>query len=724
MKLVLASALASAAGGVTVRSGDGHPIEKVITMLKELSATAEEEGKSEALAFDQFEHWCAVSIKTVNAAIAGEKETIETLKSQIAGEEKLIEQLTKEIAKLEKEISRAEQAQERAQKIRDEGAELYSQASQDHKDTIKAIGDAQAALEASKNEALLQVTLAKPQIHKALLLADATWPAKGAIPSASLLASSKQRATLTSLLQGQEDPPKDRPDQLAEGDAAAHEKAFSFKSGDVIELLKALKLRFEDELVAIETAETASLNQFALETQARDAALAAFKSSKEEKETTKGDTEESLNTHKQSLQDTEDELAADSKTLDETQQSCSTKSTEWETRSKVRAGEIEAMGVAIEILAKASGVRTDAPSNPVPPPAPVALMFLQLANPNGKQRAVNLLREKAKTLHSKSLQRFVQELSAHMDDPFGEVNNMIEKMIFRLMNEQTDEDNHKHWCDNEVSKTNTSRTQKEEKVEELTAKIDELDAHAAQLTEDIAAADEMVAKITAFVAEATEIRKIGKHENDLAIKDAQDAQTAVANAISVLTQFYKESGMVAKEAWEFVQRGVELPENPSTWDSSYTGVSDPTKQPDGITSVLEKVASDFAEMEADTRAQEAEDQKMFEDEMKAQAIEKAQRSKESEVKAQERGRTVTKSDSLKKQRKHVEGELYAVNQYYKDLGPACLDGDSSYEDRKAARTSEIDALKEAEGILATAFDEPAPTMLKAQKHTKFLSAHH
>ena len=54
-----------------------------------------------------------------------------------------------------------------------------------------------------------------------------------------------------------------------------------------------------------------------------------------------------------------------------------------------------------------------------------------------------------------------------------------------------------------------------------------------------------------------------------------DAQTAVANAVSVLTQFYKESGMVAKEAWEFVQqkRGVELPENPATWDSSYTGAA-------------------------------------------------------------------------------------------------------------------------------------------------------
>jgi chromosome segregation ATPase len=376
-------------------SQDEHPIEKVITMLKGLSATAEEEGKSEAVAYDQFEHWCTTSTKTLNAAIAGEKEKIETLTAQIAGEEQLIAQLTKQIGKLEKEISAAEQAQERAQGIRDEGAALYSESSTDHQATIKAIGDAQAALESSRDGGAALTQLPK-QVRQALALADVAWPTG---------APKAQHAVLTSLLQGLEEP-VERPDQLAEGDRAAHVKSFSFKSGDIIELLKALLSRFEDELVALDKAETHSLNAFALETQARDAAIAAAKASKEEKETTKGDTEESLGEHKQAKQDTEDELAADSATLDDTTKSCTIKQQEWETRSKTRALEIEAMGVAIEILAKAGGVRTSAPGNPVPPPAPVeggAASFLQLANP--RQQAVNLLRQKAHTMHSKALAR-------------------------------------------------------------------------------------------------------------------------------------------------------------------------------------------------------------------------------------------------------------------------------------------------------------------------------
>jgi len=276
-------------------------------------------------------------------------------------------------------------------------------------------------------------------------------------------------------------------------------------------------------------------------------------------------------------------------------------------------------------------------------------------------------------------------------------------MIFRLMAEQKDEDDHKNWCDLELEKTNSSKINKEDKIESLTAKIEDAKATVQKLVADIQEAEEMVAAIVAHVKEATEIRQIGKGENAVALKDSQDAQAAVANAVSVLEAFYKNSGMVPKEPWEFLQRGVELPENPSTWDSAYTGVADPNEQPAGIVSVLKEISSDFARMEADTRAQEEMDQKEFEGEMKDCAIEKSRRTKESEMKTQEKKRLGDKINEMTKQRKHVSDELEAVNQYLKDLRPACVEGDSTYEDRKAARATEVDALHQAQGILSEAF---------------------
>jgi len=55
------------------------------------------------------------------------------------------------------------------------------------------------------------------------------------------------------------------------------------------------------------------------------------------------------------------------------------------------------------------------------------------------------------------------------------------------------------------------------------------------------------------------------------------------------------------------------------------------------------------------------------------------------------------------QLKHTSAALDAVEQYLKDLEPACGTGDSSYDDRKKARADEIEALREAQAILEDAF---------------------
>merc|ERR1719217_389583 len=99
------------------------------------------------------------------------------------------------------------------------------------------------------------------------------------------------------------------------------------------------------------------------------------------------------------------------------------------------------------------------------------------------------------------------------------------------------------------------------------------------------------------------------------------------------------------------------------------------------------------------------DQKAYEEDMKECKIEKARRTKESEMKTQEKKRLSDKIDAMTKSKKNTEGELEATDQYLKDLQPACVSGDSSYEERKEARTKEIEALQKVQGILADAFKE-------------------
>jgi chromosome segregation ATPase len=293
---------------------------------------------------------------------------------------------------------------------------------------------------------------------------------------------------------------------------------------------------------------------------------------------------------------------------------------------------------------------------------------------------------------------------------------MIEKMIFRLMDEQKQEDEHKLWCDQELKKTNVMISDKDDKIKDLKAEIKVETAEISALGNEITAANTMISDIETFIKEATEIRNTGKSENALAIKDSQDAQSSLTNAIAVLTAFYKDSGMVAKEPWEFIQKPVNLGKNPATWDSSYSGTSDPKNQPNGIISVLEGVLGDFSKMEAETKSQEAQDQKEYEEVVKSNEIEKAGRTQEVTMKTAEKARRADKVASLSSSKKDTEGELEKTNQYMSDLQPACVGGDSSYTDRKAARAKEVTALKTAQVTLQDAFKGSSKSFLQINRH--------
>jgi len=678
---------------------ESHPIEKVIDLLKKLKAQAIEEGKTEEVSFAKFEYWCSTSISEVSKAIEEEKANIDELESAIKGFKEDKKALEDQIDELEDQIKDLEAEAKAAKEADEKRNKAYIADKKDLKATIKAMDDAIAAMQgASKTDS-------------ALLQSNAQESVRSALAVLALKTSDEQQKVLMNFV----DADAGKPDQLAKGDLNTHVKKYSFKSDNVIDLLKELKLKFEDDLTAADAAETNGANAYAVEKNARDAATDAAKKSNTQKKKNLAETKASLGEAEGDLKNEEADLESDEKTLKETKETCKIKTEEWNERSETRAGEVEALAEAAKILAKVSGVRTEAPSNPVPPASPVD--FLQVVDP--KAQAVNLLRQTAKTVHSKALERLALEVSTHLTGPFDKVNDMIQKMIFRLMAEQTDEDKHKAWCDLETEKSDKSESDKKDEIKEINANIESEKAKVQALVDEITEADKMVADITAFMEEATEIRTAGKSENKVAIKDAKDAQTAIANAIAVLEEHYKSSGQIKKEPWEFIQKSsdpVKLPKDPKLWDSGYTGVADPKKQDTGVIAILETCAADFSKMEAETKAQEVEDQKKYDDQMKAHKIEKSRRQQESDAKVQEKKRKVAKIESETKNLKHTTDELEAVQKYIKDLQPACVEGDSTYKDRKAARGKEIKALKEAQDLLKNAFKKKGSSFLEVKRH--------
>merc|ERR1719424_1492915 len=118
---------------------------------------------------------------------------------------------------------------------------------------------------------------------------------------------------------------------------------------------------------------------------------------------------------------------------------------------------------------------------------------------------------------------------------------MIKDLIVRLMEEANEEAEHKGWCDTELSTNEQTRKEKTSAVETLHADIDELSASIAKLSQEITDLTAAIAEIDRAVAEATEIRANEKAENTQTIADSQDAQTAVAQALTVLKEFYEKA---------------------------------------------------------------------------------------------------------------------------------------------------------------------------------------
>merc|ERR1719214_51966 len=243
-------------------------------------------------------------------------------------------------------------------------------------------------------------------------------------------------------------------------------------------------------------------------------------------------------------------------------------------------------------------------------------------------------------------------------------------MIFRLMSEQKDEDDHKNWCDMEMEKSTES---KDDKINMLKKKVAEHDAAIKKLIKAITENNDKAADLTKYVEEETELRNENHAEIEATIKDSQDAQAAVAQATQVLKDFYKESGMIAKEPWEFLQvsarRGVDLPDSPDTWDSSYTGVTDPENGADGVLALLDGVMTKFSSMEADAKVQDETDQKNYEADMQASKISKAETDQDTTMKTGKKESEQEKLDAVTATLKSTTGEFDAVVQYLKDLEP-------------------------------------------------------
>merc|ERR1719271_1001226 len=365
------------------------------------------------------------------------------------------------------------------------------------------------------------------------------------------------------------------------------------KGGDVTEILKKMLMEYEDDLVALDKAEAETKAAYDLADDAKGLAIDAATKTKKTKEKVLGEKGQELANTQSDLKEATDGHMADTTVLQETITTCKKREDQFNQHMKTRDGELEAMQQAIEIMEKVTGVRTPE-SKGVATTAEIP-DFTQLRSVHSKKfkdpRAAVLavLRKAGKGKGAAALSKLADKIEKLQvgqmpgSGMFDSIKNMIQKMIFHLMDEQKNEDEHKHWCDKELTNTDLMIKEKTEKKNDADATITQLAEKIQNLKNGITSNQDAVALAEEEIASRTEDRAAEKAENEATIKDAEDAQSAVAEAIAVLTTFYKNSGEVQKEAWEsFAQTSAavrrvknepgETAAEPELWsDDAYTG---------------------------------------------------------------------------------------------------------------------------------------------------------
>jgi hypothetical protein len=357
---------------------------------------------------------------------------------------------------------------------------------------------------------------------------------------------------------------------------------------------------------------------------------------------------------------------------------CEQKSSDFAQRQELRAGEIDAINKAIEVMTSSAigGGTQHLPSLvEVKKHASLAQLRADTFSPL-QRRVASFLQGRGAKVKSQLLSLVAMKVNA---DPFKKVTKMIRDMITKLTDEANDEAEHKGFCDAELSSNKQTRDSKTEESDTLKATIDQLSADIAKLADQIAELSAGITDIDTAVSKATSVRLEEKEKNKATISDAAIAAQATQQAIAVLRAFYES----AATATALVQK-------------PYTGQQDGAG---GVMGMLEVVHSDFVRLQSETTASEAEAEQSYDQFM---ADSKADKETKSEDMKNKDALKTTKESALASAKHDLKGvteELEAALTYYEKLKPSCISQGESYAERVARREEEIDSLKEALKIL-------------------------
>jgi hypothetical protein len=651
------------------------PIQKVLQMMDDMVAKGEEEKHAEEVSFKAFAQFCSDTTSEKTTAIERATARIGQLNADILKAQADQTELADELKVLQENLDAFTTEKEKVEGLKDDEEKEYQKVAADYKESIDAMENA--------------ISKMKEQLPSMLQLKQ--------VASLDKVPKSVKRSIAAYLAMKEDDDEETEEDPDKYLEVAAPEAAsYEFASGGIIDMLEKIDGKFKSELREIEKAHIQAKHGFEMQIQKLHDQIQDAEEETDLKTKVKAERAQDEATAKGDLATTTADKEADEKYLKDLTTECDKKSTDFAARQKLRAEELEAIHKAKEIIASPDVTGLGEKHLPqliqvTKAKATKKSMALLRSNADAPVRAklMAFLSNRAKSTQSKLLLSLAEKVA---DGPFDKVKKMIKDMIVKLMEEATEESEHKGWCDTEMASNKQTREDKSDSVSTLSAQQELLTAKISTLGSDMAELSDAISAIDAAVAEATTLRLNEKSKNTVAIEDAKVAQVAVAKALAVLQEFYAK----AATATAFVQQ-TPAEDAPATFDKPYTGMGGSNT---GVVGMLEVIQGDFARLETETGVAEKEAEAEFERFSDDSAQDKSVKSMDLENKGKDKATAESDLASTQKDLAATQTELDAALAYYDKLKPSCVDAGLSYGERVRMREEEIKSLQEALRILS------------------------
>merc|ERR1719421_1887226 len=665
---------------------DVTPVEKVVQMIRDLQTQVQDEGTKEATTYDKFACFCKSKTDEKSEAIETGQTAVETITANLGTLTAKRDTLDGEIQTLNDEIAGYEEQLKTASGLRADEKKTFEGNLLDVTKAISALERAIETLKASKS--LMSV---KTEVRKSLLLADAL----DILPKPL-----KEHKVVMMLLSAHQ------PDVPVSD--------YDFHSGDIVSTLEGLLNTFRTSKVDLENDDASAQSSYDMSKQAKLDVLKTAQTSLAAAQKDRAKTTDKIAVANQDLTETNAILNDDRVYLKDLTSKCETKAKEWDQRSAMRADELAAITQALAVLEStvASKAGVTGAGGRAKAPVTTALtedstsddddedddddvVFVQLkkarraSSPDSdaqsalRERLVALLKAQGAKLKSPALSTLAMKVQA---DPFVKIKALIQELIERLLQEEADEADKKGWCDKEIAAAQKDRDYRLRDVEELHGDLESLNARHGTLAATKAKLEEEIAALTADLATQTANRAEEKAENEQTVKDAEEGEAAVDQAIDILGHF----------------------------EGAYTGSQSAST---GILGMLDVIKGDFARTIKETTAAEDQAQRdfiEFERETKMSITTKTTAKEATDRELTEAADDLsTAGDELRTQ----QGLLDAAVETWEKLIPGCVaDPGMSYEERVQRRNAEVQALKDAYCILSN--EDPGCSGVFLQKRAR------